>query len=157
VHLFTRILTYGATAALGALTAAGSVLGWADPHRAAIPHDHRPIAYLIARAAECDGSFDVLSIFDRAEVRAHVQFAGIFVVGPAADSALVDSIGHAHDLHVSVRRADAALTMRQRALGYHEAVLVVADGHDKVLLARRLPATPTEYSALAELLSDLTS
>jgi hypothetical protein len=157
VHLLTRVITYGATAALGALSGAGSLLGLTDPHRAAIPHDHRAIAYLIARATECDGTFDVVSLFDRTDIRTHVQLEGIFVLGPASDSALVDSIGQAHDLHLPVRRADAAFALQRRALGYHQAVLVVADEHDQVLLARRLPATPLEYSALAELLSNVRS
>ena len=118
------------------------------PHRGSLSN-----AYFIVRPKECEGVFDFLSVFDRADIARRVQLDGIYVLGSATDSADVSTIVRAHDLRTVIKRASTTMSLQRDALGYTTAVLVVTDVHEQVLLARSVPSSPAGYDALAELLT----
>lgn len=155
MNTLTRCLAFAAVALCGALAGSAVVIRNVHPrikHDAARAHA-LPTAYLLARRSECDGAFDFLSVFEREEVAASVGFDGIYVIGNATDSALVDSVAKAHDVRATVRRADNALILQRRAMGYRGAVIVVTDQDERVIVARPVPSTPSGHAALVRLLA----
>ena len=112
-----------------------------------------PNAYFIVRANECDGVFDFLTLFERPDVAANVLLDGIYVIGGTADSAIVAGVVRAHDLRTTVHRASAPMSFLRSALGYGNAVLVITDVHERVMVARAVPSSPTSYVEFAQLLT----
>jgi hypothetical protein len=148
-----RCLSYVALAAAGSLCGAAGALRQVHSRTIGEHHGAIPNAYLIAKPLECDGLFDALLLFDRPAVGARVHFDGIYVIGTGDDSATVASVARAHGIRGKVHRADAALVLQRRALGYRGAVLVVTDARERVVLARSLLSRPDPHIALGELLA----
>lgn len=153
IPLAYRAVSYLTVALLGALCGEGVIV---RQMRSAVARRHTgalPNAYFIVHANECDGMFDFLSIFDRPDVASHVHFDGIYVIGDTRDSANVATVARAHDLHTTIRRASTPISFQRTALGYSNAVLVITDAHERVIIARAVPSSPSNYVAFAQLLT----
>ena len=153
IRLAYRSVPYLAVALFGALCGEAIMMHQvhdpvARPHTGELPN-----AYFIVRATECDGVFDFLSLFDRPDVASRVHLDGIYVIGGTRDSADVATTARAHDLHTVVYRATTPISLQRTSLGYSNAVLVITDVHEHVIIARAVPSSPTSYVAFAQFLT----
>lgn len=153
IRLAYRSVPYLAVALFGALCGEEIIM---HPLRAAVARQHTgvlPNAYFIVRATECDGVFDFLSLFDRPDVASRVHLDGIYVIGGTRDSAKVATIARAHDIQTVIHRATTPISLQRTSLGYRNAVLVITDVQEHVIIARAVPSSPTSYVAFAQLLT----
>lgn len=111
-------------------------------------------AYFVATPSECEGLFDFLSVFERPAISRRVQFDTIYLMGDdRALESLRESL-RARGTNVSAERAPLSVALQRRSLGYATAVLVVTDGHQRVVLAHAAPSTPDAAVDLARLLAE---